>query len=390
MHLRIRPALLFVLLSVAVTGCGGPQGGPPPGDQAVPVTVVTLAAEPVTLARDLPGRTSAWLVADVRPQVTGIVKERLFREGSEVKAGQPLYQLDDATYRADYGVAKANLERTEAAVEVARLRAERYARLAKTGVVSTQDNDDAQAALLQARADVASTRAALDAAGVQLAHARITSPIAGRIGKSAVTPGALVKAAQDEPLATVQQLDPMYVDVKQSSAELLQLRRDLAGQAQGAAASLPVEVYLEDGTRYPHDGSLEFADVSVDPGTGSYLLRVKVPNPDRALLPGMYVRARVGSGVRPDGVLVPQQGIARDPRGSATALVVGADSKVELRDVKVSRTIGDRWLVDGGLAAGDKVIVEGLQKVQPGATVAATEAGAPPPAGPAQAPAAGH
>ncbi|MFO1406858.1 MAG: efflux RND transporter periplasmic adaptor subunit [Steroidobacteraceae bacterium] len=384
MHVRPnRAALLSVSIAVAVAACGGPAGGPPPGGP-VPVTVVTLAAAPVTLARDLPGRTSAWLVADVRPQVTGIVKERLFREGSEVKAGQPLYQLDDATYRADYGVAKANLERAEASVEVARLRAERYARLAKTGVVSTQDNDDAQAALLQARADVASTRAALDSAAVQLAHARITSPIAGRIGKSAVTPGALVKAAQDEPLATVQQLDPMYVDVQQSSAELLQLRRDLAGQAQGEAASLPVEIYLEDGSRYPHDGTLEFADVSVDPGTGSSLLRVKVPNPERALLPGMYVRARVGSGVRPDAILAPQQAIARDPRGNATALVVGADGKVELRQVTVSRTIGDRWLVDSGLAGGDKVIVEGLQKVQPGAPVAATEAGAaaPSPAAP--------
>jgi membrane fusion protein (multidrug efflux system) len=390
MHVRNRAALLAVALSVVLSGCGGPQGGPPAGDQAVPVTVVTLKEEPVTLVRDLAGRTSAWQVADVRPQVTGIVKERLFREGSEVQAGQPLYQLDDATYRADYGVARANLERAEATVEVAKLRAERYARLAKTGVVSAQDNDDAQAALLQARAELASTRASLDSASVQLAHARITAPITGRIGKSAVTPGALVKAAQDESLATIQQLDPMYVDVMQSSAELLDLRRDLAGQAQGAEAKLPVEIYLEDGSRYPHDGVLEFADVSVDPGTGSYLLRVRVPNPDRALLPGMYVRTRVGSGVRPNGVLAPQQGITRDPRGNATALVVGADGKVALREVKVSRTVGDRWLVDGGLAAGDKVIVEGLQKVQPGATAAATEAGAAPPQAPAAGPAAGH
>jgi membrane fusion protein (multidrug efflux system) len=370
---RVRAVLLTVTLAAALAGCGRGQDGSQQGPGAMPVTVVTLRAEPVTLIRELPGRTSAFLVAEVRPQVSGIVKARLFAEGASVKAGQALYQLDDATYRADYGVAKAAVARSAATLEAARLRAQRTGELVKTGVVSAQDNDNAVAALRQAEADVESSRAALAAAGVVLGHARITSPISGRIGKSAVTEGALVKAEQDEPLATVQQLDPVYVDVTQSSAELLQLKRELA-EGTLEHASLPVAIVLEDGSRYAHAGTLEFSDVSVDPGTGSYLLRIKVPNPDRTLLPGMYVRAQVGNGVRPQGILVPQQGIARDPRGNATALVVGKDGKVEARMVQASRTIGDKWLVDGGLAAGDRVIVEGLQKVQPGMPVQATEA----------------
>jgi len=371
---RVCAALLTVTLAAtALAGCGRGKEGSPKGPGAMPVTVVTLRAEPVTLVRELPGRTSAFLVAEVRPQVSGIVKARLFTEGASVKAGQALYQLDDATYRADYGVATAALARAEATLEAARLRARRTGDLVKTGVVSAQDNDNAVAALRQAEADVESSRASLVAAGVVLGYARITAPIAGRIGKSAVTEGALVKAEQDAPLATVQQLDPVYVDVTQSSAELLQLKRELAAGTLEEHASLPVAIVLEDGSRYAHDGALEFSDVSVDPGTGSYLLRIKVPNPDRTLLPGMYVRALVGNGVRPQGLLVPQQGIARDPRGNATALVVGKDGKVENRVVQASRTIGDKWLVDGGLVAGDRVIVEGLQKVQPGMPVQATE-----------------
>lgn len=374
---RISVALSIVFLAGSLSGCGKGQNVPPQGPGAMPVTIVTLRAEPVTLVRELPGRTSAFLVAEVRPQVTGIVKARLFTEGAAVKAGQALYQLDDATYRADYGVAKAAVARSEATLEAATLRARRTGELVQTGVVSVQDNDNAIAALRQAEADLESSRAALAAAAVVLGHARITSPISGRIGKSAVTEGALVKAAQDEPLATVQQLDPVYVDVTQSSAELLQLKRELAEGTLEKEASLPVSIVLEDGSRYAHAGVLEFSDVSVDPTTGSYLLRIKVPNPEGLLLPGMYVRALVGNGVRPEGILVPQQGIARDPHGNATALVVGKDDKVELRTVQVSRTIGDMWLVDGGLAAGDRVIVEGLQKVQPGMPVLATEASPP-------------
>jgi membrane fusion protein, multidrug efflux system len=371
---RLHVVLLTVTLAAALAGCGRQKEQSQQGPGAMPVTVVTLRAEPVTLVRELPGRTSAYLVAEVRPQVSGIVKARLFTEGASVKAGQALYQLDDATYRADYDVAKAALARSEATLVAARLRARRTGELVKTGVVSAQDNDNAVAALAQAEADVQSSRAELTASGVVLGHARVTSPISGRIGKSAVTEGALVKAEQDAPLATVQQLDPVYVDVTQSSAELLQLKRELAAGTLEAHVSLPVTIVLEDGSRYAHDGTLEFSDVSVDPGTGSYLLRIKVPNPDRTLLPGMYVRALVGNGVRPEGLLVPQQGIARDPRGNATAIVVGKDGKAEIRVVQATRTIGDKWLVDGGLAAGDRVIVEGLQKVQPGMPVAATEA----------------
>jgi membrane fusion protein (multidrug efflux system) len=388
---RFRVALLaWTLATLAIAGCGRRAGAPPQGAGAMPVTVVTLKEQPVALTRELAGRTSAFLVAEVRPQVSGIVRQRLFKEGAWVQAGQPLYQLDDATYRADLGVARAALSRADAALDAARLRARRSAELVKTGLVSAQDNDNAVAALHQAEADVESAQAALTAAGVVVAHARITSPIAGRIGKSAVTEGALVTADQDAPLATVQQLDPMYVDLTQSSAELLQLRKDIAAGTTQEGTSMPVAIVLEDGTRYAHDGTLEFSDVTVDPSTGSYLLRVQVPNPDHTLLPGMYVRAVVGSGVRPKGLLAPQQGIARDPRGNATALVVGADGKVEQRTVQVSRTIGDQWLVDGGLAAGDRVIVEGLQKVKPGMPVQAAEAGAagaspaPAPAPPAQ------
>jgi membrane fusion protein (multidrug efflux system) len=352
----------------------------------VPVTVVTLKEQPISLARELPGRTAAFRIAEVRPQVSGIVQRRLFDEGSLVQAGQALYQLDDATYRADVGVAKASVARAEAGLEAARLRAERSAKLVKTGLVSAQENDNAVAALHQAEADLQSARAALDAAQVKLGRARITAPIGGRIGKSAVTEGALVTADQDAPLATIQQLDPMYVDLTQSSAELLQLRREIAEGRLEQGGQVPVVILLEDGSRYGETGTLAFSDVTVEPTTGSYLLRVRVPNPQGALLPGMFVRAEVGSGVRPRGLLVPQQAITRDPRGNASAMVVGADGKVEVRPVTTSRAVGDRWLVDEGLEPGDRVIVEGLQKVQPGAPVQATELSAPAtPAAPAPA-----
>ena len=379
---RNRVALLTLILTLATLGgCGGkpPAGGPGPGggDQgAMPVTVVTLKVERVALTRELPGRTAAFRVAEVRPQVSGIVRQRLFDEGAQVQAGQALYQLDDATYRADVGIARAAVARAEAGLEAARLRARRSAELVKTGLVSAQDNDNAVATLHQSEADLASARASLDAAQVKLSRARISAPIAGRIGKSAVTEGALVTADQETPLATIQQLDPMYVDLTQSSAELLQLRKELASGTLQQQDSVPVTIVLEDGSTYPRQGALAFSDVTVEPTTGSFLLRVEVPNPGNALLPGMFVRAVIGNGVRPEGLLVPQQGITRDPQGNATAMVVGAEDKVESRPVKVSRTVGDQWLVDDGLKPGDRVIVEGLQKIQPGMPVQATEAGA--------------
>jgi membrane fusion protein (multidrug efflux system) len=338
--------------------------------------------EPVTLTRELPGRTSAFLVAEVRPQVDGIVKQRLFKEGGTVQAGQPLYQLDDATYQAQYASAKAALARAQATLNTARLNARRSADLVAINAVSKQDDENAIAALKQAEADLAAAKAAVQSAGVVLGYARITSPIGGRIGKSSVTQGALVTANQPAPLATVQQLDPVYVDLTQSSVELLELRRALAAGRLSENRDLPVTILLEDGTRYEHDGRLAFTDVTVDPTTGSFALRVVVPNPDHILLPGMYVRAQVGVGLRQDALLVPQPGVARDPKGETTAMVVDKDGKVEVRGVKVSRAIDDKWLVEDGLAAGDKVIVEGLQKVRPGVPVQATEAGAAPPAAP--------
>ena len=365
----------FLAVAAALAGCGGAPGGPPT-PSPVPVTVVTLQPETVTLTRELPGRVTPYLVAEVRPQVNGIVARRLFDEGGTVRAGQPLYQLDDALYRADHESAKAALARAEATLGTARLEARRSADLVAIKAVSRQDDENAQAALKQAEADVAAARAAAERAAVLLGYARITAPIGGRIGKSAVTQGALVTANQEAALATVQQLDPIYVDLTQSSAELLELRRALAAGKLVSARQVPVTILLEDGSAYPHDGKLEFSDVSVDPTTGSYLLRVVVPNPEQVLLPGAYVRAQIGTGVRPDALLVPQQGVARDPRGETSAMVVNAEGVVEARPVKVSHAVGNRWLVEDGLAAGDRVIVEGLQKIRPGAPVQPTEAGA--------------
>ncbi len=369
-----RLVALSLALTVALAACKGgeapPQGGP--GQ----VTVVTLKAEPVTLTRELVGRATGYQVAEVRPQVSGIVAKRLFTEGALVTQGQPLYQLDDAAYRAQANSARAQLARAEASATAARLAARRSAELVKVKAISMQDDENAQAAWKQAEADVGAARAALDAANVTLGYARITAPIAGRIGKSSVTQGALVSAGQAEPLATIHQLDPIYIDVTQSSAELLQLRRELdAGRLQGNGEQ-PVDILLEDGTPFAHKGTLEFSEVSVDPGTGSYGLRVRVDNPGQVLMPGMFVRAVVGSGVRQDGLLVPMQGIARDARGNTSAMVVDGEGKVALRQVAVSRTVGDKWLVEDGLAAGDKVIVEGLQKIGPGMPVQATEKGA--------------
>lgn len=373
------PLLLAAALALTACGKGGdaPQGGPPQGQ----VTVVTLQPETVTLTRELAGRAAPSLIAEVRPQVSGIVQRRLFTEGGLVRAGQPLYQLDDASYRADAGSAQAALARAEATLATARLNAGRSAELAKIDAVSKQDNDNAVAALRQAEADVRAARANVAGSSVTLGRARIVAPISGRIGRSSVTQGALVTANQPAPLATVQQLDPMYVDLNQSAAEWLELRRAIADGHLQATDSLPVTILLEDGSRYGFDGRMQFSEVSVDPTTGSYAVRVEVPNPQQLLLPGMYVRAVVSMGERRNAILAPQQGIARDPKGNASAMVVDAEGKVAARQVQVSRAIGDKWLVESGLAAGDRLIVEGLQKIQPGMPVNATEAGATPTAG---------
>ncbi len=361
-----------VLVVALLSGCG--NDAPPPAPPPPEVGVVTLASQTVSDIRNLPGRTSAFVIAEVRPQVTGIIQKRLFEEGSEVKAGQPLYQLDDAIYRAEVASRKAALARAQATVKAAKLTADRTTELAKIDAVSTQEAENATAALQQATADVASAEAALRQAEVNLSYARITSPISGRTGKSNFTQGALVTANQDMPLTTVQQLDPIYVDLQQSSSELLRLRQDFAGSNLDQSA--PVRIVLENGTNSKHEGELKFADVSVDPQTGSFGLRAVVPNPERLLLPGMYVRAVLERGQRQDAVLAPQRAITRDARGNGVALIVTADNKIEQRVVTTARTVGDQWLIDKGLNAGERVVVEGLQKVQPGMTVTPVEAGA--------------
>jgi membrane fusion protein (multidrug efflux system) len=350
--------------------------------------VVTLRAQQVTLTRELPGHTSAFLVAEVRPQVTGIVKRRLFTEGGAVTAGQVLYELDDRTYQAQAAGAAASLKNAQATLEAAQFRARRSTELRKIDAVSEQDNETTVAELRQAEAGVASAEAALASARVNLGFTRITSPITGRIGKSSVTQGALVTANQTQALATVQQLDPIYVDVSQSSGEWLELKQDIvAGRLKAGGAGTPAKILLENGSDYGATGTLQFEDVTIDEATGSLLLRILVPNPTRTLLPGMYVKAIISQGVRADALLAPQIGLTRDASGQATGLVVGAGNKVEPRVVRVSRAIGDQWLVEDGLHAGDRLIVEGLQKVQPGMPVEPTEAGAAP-AGAAAAPAA--
>lgn len=371
---RFHTVALSVALAAALTACGGAPQGPQQGPGQV--TVVTLKTESVALNRELPGRTSAYQVAEVRPQVSGIIARRLFTEGSEVKAGQPLYQIEDATYRAAAASAQAQVERAGANAEQARLAARRIAELARINAVSAQENENAQAALKTAEADLAAARAALQQANVTLGYARITSPISGRIGKSTVTQGALVTANQGDALAVVNQLDPIYVDLTQSASELVQLRRDMAAGKLQANNQMPVSILLEDGSTFDHNGVLEFSEVSVDPATGSFGLRVKVDNPDGLLMPGMYVRAAIGTGTRDQALLVPMQGVQRDPKGNTSAMVVDAEGKVAVRPIQVSQALGDKWLVEGGLAAGDKVIVEGLQKIAPGMPVNATEKGA--------------
>ncbi len=362
--------------ALLVAGCGAKRAaGFSMADFHPQVTVVTLRAQPVTLSRELPGRTTPYLIADVRPQVSGIVKRRLFTEGSLVHAGQPLYEIDDSLYRAQYDNAQAALQKAQANAVAAELAEKRAAELIKIDAISTQDNENAVSTARQAEADVAAARAALDSAAVNLAYARITAPITGRIGRSSVTAGALVTADQSTALATIQELNPIYVDVNQSSADWLQLKQEIdSGRIQSTGAGTPATIVLENGSVYPHQGRLQFTDITVDPTTGNFLLRVLVPNPEGLLLPGMYVRAVIDEGVLPNGVLAPQEGIEHDPRGNATALVVDAEGKVEQREVDITRAVGDQWLIDKGLTAGDRLIIAGIQKVQPGMPVQAIEA----------------
>jgi membrane fusion protein, multidrug efflux system len=378
----LRTAPLFLAVSMGLGACGGRQGstGAPP--TAPEVGVVTMAPQAVELSTELSGRTAAYRIAEVRPQVAGIVQRRLFNEGAEVSAGQTLYQIDSGPYRAAVARAEANLASSQAQLNAARLQAERSASLVESGVVSRQDNDNVQANARSAEALVAAARAAVEASRIDLGYAQVRAPISGRIGRSLVTEGALVTSEQDQPLATVAQLDPIFVDVTESSARLLRLRRDLAeGRLQRTDAEhARVQLTLEDGTTYAHEGTLKFSEVTVDEGTGSVLLRAQFPNPDRLLLPGMFVRANLQQGRSSDALLVPQAGVSRNARGEALVMLVGADDKVLERVVHVDRVVDGQWLVTSGLAAGDRVIVEGLQKVRPGSTVRPMPAAQPAPA----------
>jgi membrane fusion protein (multidrug efflux system) len=332
---------------------------------------VTVNPERVVLTTELPGRTSAYFVAEIRPQVNGVVQERLFNEGSDVKAGSVLYRIDPAPYQAAYNSAVAALARSEANLPPIRLRAERYRELVAVKAISQQDFDNADAALKQAEADIEYSKATVESARINLAYTRITAPISGRIGKSNVTVGALATAYQGSAFTTIQQLDPIYVDATESSANLLQLKRNIAaGRIKGTGPDRArVKLLLEDGTPYPLEGTLKFSEVTVDPSTGSFTLRMVFPNPKQILLPGMYVRAIVQEGEVDQAILAPQQGISRDPKGNPFALIVDGSGKVEQRMITVDRAIGDKWFVSSGLKPGDQVIVEGIQKVRPGASV---------------------
>jgi membrane fusion protein (multidrug efflux system) len=361
---------LVAIAAISAAACGGAKPAPPPGP--VEVSAVAVRPERVVLTTELPGRTAAYLVAEVRPQVSGSLQQRLFVEGSDVKAGSILYRIDPAPYQAAYDQAKATLALAEANLPATRARAERLKGLVEIHAVGQQDYDDAAAALLRAEASVASARAAAESAQINLAYTPLKAPISGRIGRSAVTVGAMVTAYQPVALAVIQQLDPIYVDVTQSSADLLRLRRGLAsGELKSTGSLRNVKLMLEDGTPYPREGKLQFRDVTVDPTTGSVVLRMVFPNPDSILLPGMFVRAIVEEGVNEQAILAPQQGVTRNRRGDAVALVVDNEGKVAQRMLEVDRAIGDRWLVTKGLAAGDQVIVDNLQRIRPGDPVKA-------------------
>jgi membrane fusion protein (multidrug efflux system) len=365
--------ILIIVLGIFVFGLvsGGckKQEAPPQGEPEV--AVITVQPERVAITTELAGRPSAFLVAEIRPQVNGLIQKRLFTEGSEVKAGQVLYQIDPALFQAALDNAIASLGRAEAGLLSIRSRFERYRDLLAEKAVSQQDYDDASAAMKQAEADVQYWKAMVETARINLGYTCVTAPISGRIGKSGVTDGALVTAYQPVALATIQQLDPIYVDVPQSTAEMLRLKRRLEdgrlnkdGTNQNA-----VNLIVEDGKAYPLEGTLQFRDITVDPTTGSVILRVVFPNPEGALLPGMFVRVVVKEGVNEQAILVPQQAVSRDVKGNPSAMIVDAEGKVQPRMLTLDRAIGNKWLISSGLVSGERVIVEGIQKVRPGASV---------------------
>ncbi|ATW91320.1 efflux RND transporter periplasmic adaptor subunit [Enterobacter hormaechei] len=366
-HFRCLPLSGFIVCAALLTGCDG-QENPQQHAQAPQVSVHIVKSAPLAVTTELPGRTDAYRVAEVRPQVSGIILHRNFTEGSDVKAGDSLYQIDPATYEAAYDNAKGELVKAQAAANIAHLTVKRYVPLVGTQYVSKQEYDQAVATAQQADASVVAAKAGVESARINLAYTKVTSPINGRIGKSSVTEGALVTNGQATALATVQQLDPIYVDVTQSSSDFMRLKQQTSLQ-KGDTSS--VELLMENGQPYPLKGTLQFSDVTVDESTGSITLRALFPNPQHMLLPGMFVRARIDEGTQPDAILVPQQGVTRTPRGDATVLVVNDKNQVESRTVVAPQAIGDRWLITEGLKNGDRVIISGLQKVRPGVTVVA-------------------
>nr|WP_317205479.1 efflux RND transporter periplasmic adaptor subunit [Janthinobacterium sp.] len=385
---RAAATLSALCAALILAGCGKAPVAAPPA-KVPEVGIYTVTTQALAMNTELSGRTAAYQVAEVRPQVGGLIQKRLFVEGADVKAGTALYQIDPASYQAAYNSARAALNKAKANLLTSGPKVARYKELVAIEGVSRQDYEDAVAASEQAKADVESANAALEVANINLRYTNVYAPISGRISRSSVTPGALVTANQAAALSTVQQLDPIYVDVTQSSNEMLRLKRELESGSlkKAGAGQAKVTLMLADGTQYAQAGKLQFSDVSVDPGTGNVTLRALFPNPKGDLLPGMYVRAVLESGLNENAIVVPQQGVTRNPKGQATALVLNPEGKVEQRILTTGATMGDKWLVTSGLAAGDRVIVEGLQKVKPGAqanaakpaaVAAATPAGAAP------------
>lgn len=370
MLLSKKNAVLVILSALWLSGCDAPEQVAPPAPE---VAVVRLHSETVTLTSELPGRVVAAETSEVRPQVNGVIRKRLFEEGGLVEAGQILYEIEDAPYQAALGTAQGALARAEAAIDATRRKAGRFEQLGTLSAISQQEIDNAIAEADQAAADVVAQRAAVEAATVNLDFTRIRAPISGRIGRSLVTPGALVQAGQPEALAVIQQTETVYVDITQSASDVLNLRQAVRdGLISRDADGTPVELLLPNGTTYAEEGRLEFSEVTVNPATGAVTLRATFPNAEDTLLPGMYVRARLIDGVQQEAILAPQRGISRDNRGRPIAMVVNGDNVVERRNVVTERAVGDRWLVTDGLQAGDQLIVEGLHRIAPGVTVVAT------------------
>ena len=372
----MKSSIAALAAALVLGACGGPDsqnGGAPQGPPPTPtVSVVEVRQEPVTLTTVLPGRINAYETSEVRPQVNGLIRARLFEEGDQVRAGQPLYRIDPAPYEAQVASARAALRRAQAATGSTAALAQRYGQLVGINAISRQEAENARTTADQARADVAAQQAAVRSALVDLERTTVRAPISGRIGRSLATVGALANAAQTQALTTIQRIDPVFVDIQEASADVLRIRqRLLAGELSRGGQAARVRLRLEDGSLYPVEGRLKFADVSVDPSTGSQVIRAVFPNPNGLLLPGMFARAELVEGTEPDALLVPVRAVRRDEKGNPTVLVVGRDGKLAQRVLQASRTVGQNWIVIGGLKPGERVVMDGAQMLRPGAQVKA-------------------